>query len=188
MSAKSLSCVSPLDALPDVAFPPVGRLGLTSPRSLVVCDATTATVSLSGRFACRSLPDTLRASGVRGLPAGLVAWSKPPHSARAFGHPVPRSGIRTRREVALPRSRVPPLKTCPALRPRWCPAHSPKRTPDCCLPVTGNRRLPTTIPLSGLHHAACLLATPGSVRPLTGRHAGSLLTGWLGVDQVGFEP
>ena len=31
------------NALPDVAFPPVGRLGLTSPRSAVVCDATTAT-------------------------------------------------------------------------------------------------------------------------------------------------
>src|SRR3989475_12817829 len=28
----------------------------------VLCAATTATVSLSGRFACRSLPDTLHAS------------------------------------------------------------------------------------------------------------------------------
>ena len=46
----------------------------------------------------------------------------------------------------------------------------------------------TTIPISGLHHAACLLATPGFVRPLAGRHAGSLLTGWLGVSQVGLEP
>src|SRR3989442_5770975 len=46
----------------------------------------------------------------------------------------------------------------------------------------------TTIHISGLNDAACLLATPGSVRPLTGRHAGSLLTGWLGVSQVGFEP
>jgi hypothetical protein len=48
--------------------------------------------------------------------------------------------------------------------------------------------LSTTIHISGLHHAACLLATPGFVRPLTGRHAGSLLTGWLGVSQVGFAP
>src|SRR5262249_53404073 len=46
----------------------------------------------------------------------------------------------------------------------------------------------TTLHISGLHHAACILATPGSVRPLTGRHAGSLLIGWLGVNQVGFEP
>jgi hypothetical protein len=46
----------------------------------------------------------------------------------------------------------------------------------------------TTIHFSGLHHAACLLATPGSVRPLTGRHAGSLLTCWLGFNQVGLAP
>jgi hypothetical protein len=80
------------NALLDVAFPPVGRLGLTSPPSPVLCDATTATVPLSGRFACRSLPDTLRAPLVRGVPEGLVAWSKRPDSARAFGHPVPQSG------------------------------------------------------------------------------------------------
>ncbi len=62
VSAESLSCVCPLHALPDVAFPPVGRLGLTSPLSSVLCDATTATLSLSGCFACRSRPGTLRAS------------------------------------------------------------------------------------------------------------------------------
>jgi len=72
---------------------------------------------------------------------GLVLWWKPPDHARAFGHPVPQSGSVTRRQVALPSSRVPPVKTCPALRPRWCPGHSPSRTQDCCLPATGNRRL-----------------------------------------------
>ena len=111
-----------------------------------------------------------------------------PVHARAFGHPVPPSGYDTRRQAALPRSHVPPLKTCPALRPRWCPAPSPSRTQDCGLPVTGNRRLPTTRPMAGLNHAACLLATPGFVRPLAGRHAGSLLTAWLDVSQVGLEP
>jgi hypothetical protein len=125
---------------------------------------------------------------VRGVPHGLMIWSKAPDHARAFGHPGPHSGSLTRRHVALPRSRVPLVKTCPALRPRWCPAHSPKRTQDCCLPATANRRLTTTLSLSGLHHAAYLLATPGSVRPLTGRHAGSLLTCWLGFSQVGLAP
>src|SRR5262249_44330977 len=48
--------------------------------------------------------------------------------------------------------------------------------------------LSTTLHFSGLSHAACVLATPGSIRPLAGRHAGSLLTGWRGVDQVGLEP
>ena len=77
---------------------------------------------------------------VRGVPAGLVIWSKPPDHARAFGHPVPQSGSLTRRQVALPSSRATPVNTCPALRPRWCPAYSPSRTQDCCLPATGNRR------------------------------------------------
>src|SRR6266568_5529117 len=77
------------------------------------------------------------------------------------------------------------VKTCPALRPRWCPAHSPYRTQDYCLPALAHRRLTTTLPISGLNHAAYLLATPGFVRPLAGRHAGSLLTCWLDVRQVG---
>ena len=38
---------------------------------------------------------------------------------------------------------------------------------------------------SGLNDTACLLATPGFVRPLTGRHAGSLQTCWLDFSQVG---
>ncbi len=46
----------------------------------------------------------------------------------------------------------------------------------------------TTILIAGLHHAACILATPGSVQPLAGMHAGSLLTCWLGFRQVGLEP
>jgi hypothetical protein len=105
----------------------------------------------------------------------------------------------TRRAVALPRSRVTPLNACPALRPRWCPQHSPSRVQDCGLPAHASRRLSprsrggislrtTTRPISGLHHAACFLATPGFVPPITGTHAGSLLTGWLGVSQVGLEP
>ena len=71
VSAESLSCVGPLHALPDVAFPPVGPLGLGSPPSSVLCSAKTATVPLSSRFARRSLPDTLPASLVCGVPKGL---------------------------------------------------------------------------------------------------------------------
>ena len=73
VSAESLSCFGPLHTLPDVAFPPVGRLGLTSPPSQVLCDATTAALPISGSFTCRSFPDTLPASVVRGIPDGLVA-------------------------------------------------------------------------------------------------------------------
>src|SRR5215470_12414085 len=45
----------------------------------------------------------------------------------------------------------------------------------------------TTIHISGLDHAACILATPGSAHPLARMHAGLLLTCWLGFRQVGFE-
>src|SRR5207247_9045747 len=73
VSSKSLPCLPPADALLDGAFPPVGRLGLTSPPSAVLCAATTAALPISGSFTCRSFPDTLLASIVRGIPAGLVA-------------------------------------------------------------------------------------------------------------------
>ena len=39
----------------------------------------------------------------------------------------------------------------------------------------------------GVHHAACFIATPGFIPAMTGTHAGSLLTSWLGVRQVGLE-
>jgi hypothetical protein len=73
-------------------------------------------LTLAEFFACHSFPDTLRASLVRGLPAGLVAWSTRPAHARAFGHPVPQSGPVPRSQRALPSSRVPPVPTCPARR------------------------------------------------------------------------
>jgi len=76
VSSKSLPCLPPADALPDGAFPPVGRLGLTSPPSPVLCAATTATLPVSGSFTCRSFPDTLPASVVRGVPSRLVARRK----------------------------------------------------------------------------------------------------------------
>src|SRR2546425_13170132 len=55
-------------------------------------------------------------------------------------------------------------------------------------PILRDILLSTTIRMSGLHHAACILATPGSVQPLAGMHAGSLLTCWLGFRQGGREP
>jgi len=48
--------------------------------------------------------------------------------------------------------------------------------------------LSTTLRISGLHHTACILATPGSVPPRAETHAGSLLTCWLGFRPVGLEP
>jgi hypothetical protein len=146
VSARSLPCLLPVDALPDGAFPPVGRLGLTSPLSSVLCAATTAHSPSQVASLVARRPDTLPVPVVRGVRYRLVARCKPLCHARAFGHPVPHSGSLTRRQVAVPRSRVLPVKTCPALRPRWYPGHSPSRTQDCCLPALAHRRL------SSLYH------------------------------------
>jgi hypothetical protein len=125
VSSTSLPCVLPADALPDGAFPPVGRLGVTSPPSLVLCAATTAALPISGSFTCRWFPDTLPAPVVCGLPLGLAIWWKPQVTPGPLVTRSPTPGLWSRRQAALPSSRVPPLKTCPALRPRWCPAHLP---------------------------------------------------------------
>jgi hypothetical protein len=69
--------------MPGVAFPPVGRLGLTSPPSPVLCAAKTATLSLSGHFACRSRPDT--------LPASVRSWC-PLRARGRVEAPRPRQG------------------------------------------------------------------------------------------------
>jgi len=141
VSSKSLPCVLPADALPDGAFPPVGRLGLTSPPSLVLCAATTATSPSRGASLVARLPDTLPASVVRGFPNGLVTRRKPLTTPGPLVTRSPTPGMGSRRQVALPRSRVTPMAACPALRPRWCPRHSPYRVQDCCLPALANRRL-----------------------------------------------
>jgi hypothetical protein len=41
------------------------------------------------------------------------------------------------------------------------------------------------VQISGLNAAACTLTTPGSIHPVTGMHAGSLRTCWLGFGPVG---
>ena len=167
--------------MPGVAFPPVGPVGRGSPPSPVLCAAKTTpcpsrVASLVARF---PIPRLLH--GVRGVPIGLMAWVKPPGHARAFGHPVPQSGSCARRQVVLPSSRVTPVKTCPALRPRWCPAHSPlshhrtaafrrMQTVGFCLDTAEAILLTTTLHISGLHDAACLLAPSSFVRPLLGWH------------------
>src|SRR5215467_6906388 len=105
----------------------------------------------------------------------------------------------TRRQVALPSSRVSLLTTCSVLlRPRWCPNRLAV-VPAGLLPSTrstvsafplasaGIILWTTTLLISGLHPAAYRLATPGSVQLLTKLHAGSLLSGWLSVAQVGLE-
>ena len=106
------------------------------------------------------------------------------------------------RHVALSSSRVSPLRTCPALRPRGCSAYSPYRAPNCCLLSNEKHRLsllyaprlcvrtPTTS-FSRLYHAASALVPSGSVQAIAALHAefpttlrarlwvGGLCTHWL---------
>ncbi len=91
-------------------------------------------VSLASRYlACfRAFVVSLAGS----CPSGSPADTPGPLVTRS---PIP--GLSSRRQMALPRSRVPPVKTCPALRPRWCPRYAPKRIQDCSLPALAHRRL-----------------------------------------------
>src|SRR5262249_29398335 len=158
---------------------------LTSPPATVLCNATTATWPSRGpSLVARSpIPCVLLSFVVSPQGSWAGRSAQPPPGPLVTRSPSP--GCASRSQRALPSSRVSPMDTCPALRPRWCPGHSPKRTQDCCLPATEHRRLTTTLSISGLHHAAYVLATPSFVRPLTGRHVGSLLTRWLNLSQVG---
>ena len=93
VSAKSLSCIFPTGtlcstspSLPWVAWASLPHLRrYYAPLRLPPCPSRVA--SLVARF---PIPCVLPC--VRGLPSGLVVWSKPPDHARACGHPVPQSG------------------------------------------------------------------------------------------------
>ena len=78
--------------MPGVAFPLVGPVGDGSPPSPVLCFAKTAALPISGRFARRSLPDTLPASARSWSPFRARGPVEAPDHARAFGRPVPQSG------------------------------------------------------------------------------------------------
>jgi hypothetical protein len=92
VSTKSLSCILPTGSPARRRLPSRGSRGPWFPTFTGTMRRYDCHRSLSGRFTCRSLPDTLRAPRVRGVPEGLAVWSKRPNGARAFGHPVPRSG------------------------------------------------------------------------------------------------
>ena len=159
-------------------------MGLTSPPSSVLCLATTApgpsrvaSLVARGPIPCLLPPFVSRRAGR--WPSEAANQRRGSWSA---GTPALPARL-TRRPLALPSSRVPPLTPCPALRPRWSPDHLPCRGRDCCLPLVPPRRLwlsslrcavillSTTIHISGLNHAAWHLAPSGSVLPLRGLHA-----------------
>src|SRR5262249_32494078 len=159
--------------------------------SSVLCAATTATSPSRGASLVARLPDT--------LPASVRWWS--PLRARVLveapritpGPLVTRSPTPGMQQGDRWLSQVPELPLwvhAPLSDPGGVlyPCHSASRTAafrrlqTVGFPLHTTVRdilMSTTIHFSGLNHAACVLATPGFVRPLTGRHAGSLLTCWL---------
>jgi hypothetical protein len=198
--SRALPWRLPAAALPDGACPPVGRLGLTAPPSSVLCTATTALCPSRGTSLVARRPDTLPAARVRGLPRGTRDEEEAPGHARACGRPVPQAGTVVKETGGSP--------TFPAF-PLWLhaplsdpaggldPRHNAPRTAayrpldSVGFPLHTPLRdilVSTTRRMAGRHHTACILAPPGSVRPLTGRHAGALLTGWLDVSQGGLAP
>jgi len=100
------------------------------------------------------------------------------------------------RQQALPSSRVIPLYTCPALIDPGgilSARHSAFRTvafrPFHNVGFHSNAQevilMTTIIHISRLNNTAYILAAPGSIPPLTGMHAGLLLTCRFGFSQEG---
>ena len=168
--------------MPGGAFPLVGRLGLTSPPSQVLGSAKTATVPVSGRFACRSLPSTFPAS-VTFVVSPQGSWSGRSPQATP-GLLVARSPIPGIYQGDRWLSQVPELPPCmhaPLLDPGgvlstchdalWTAAFQPLETVGVPLhPALRAILLSTTILISGLNHAACLLVPSSSILPLLGVH------------------
>ena len=120
------------------------------------------------------------------IPCLLLCFRSPAGRKRPFPVPghlsfrsVPYPVLSTRKHLDLPSSRATPVSTCPGLRPRWSPGHSPLRVQDCCLPVSPNCRLSllqirrislrsTTIHISGLNAEPAPLIPSGFGLPLLG--------------------
>ena len=120
--------------MPGIAFPPVGPVGLRSPPSSVRCFAKSASLPLSGRFACRSLPDTLPASARSWCPSRAPARVEAPDHARACGRPVPQSGHMVKERGGSP--------TFPSA-PFACMPHSPTPVVPSALALTRLGLLPS---------------------------------------------
>jgi hypothetical protein len=167
--------------MPGVAFPPVGPVGRGSPPSPVLCAAKTPpcpsrVASLVARF---PIPRLLH--DVRGVPCGLMAWVKPPGHARAFGRPVPplrewctETGgspkFPSYPSADMPRSQTPVVSCALAAVAHRIVAFRCVQTVGFYLDTAEALLLTTTLHISGLHHAACLLAPSRFVLPLLGWH------------------
>lgn len=186
--------------MPGMACPPVGPMGDGSPPSPVLCAAKTAALSISGRCARRSLPDTLPASARSWSPLRAHDQVEAPDHARAFGRPVPQSG-HVVKEIGgsptfpsspcgdMPRSQTP-VVSCPLALARAGLLPSGPWKPSAFLSVYfGEISLcPRLYALRG-----SITRPASSLPPAPYVHCwvctwSVLLTGWRGVGQGGLEP
>jgi hypothetical protein len=162
--------------MPGLAFPPVGRLGLASPPSPVLCSATTT--PCPSRWPLRPLGHRyLFVPSVRVLSSSSLALRNPCVNARPAWSPgTPLPGCRQGNKWL---SQVPRLPLClhaPLFDPggvlstrlvalRTAAFHLIDGVGFPAIQLTVIL-LSTTIQISGLNYAACFFAPPGFRRPL----------------------
>jgi len=184
--------------MPGLAFPPVGRLGLTSPPSPVLCSAKTAlcpsrvaSLVARGPIPCLlprvCVPYGSSWRGSTSITPGLLVSRYPSSSGDSDKETSGSLQFPSSPCEYMPRSQTPVVSRTPGSLSAGLLPSTRARVSAFSPASTGIILWTTTILISELYDAACRLATPGSVQPLTKLHAGSLLSGWLGVAQVGLE-
>jgi len=167
--------------MPGVAFPPVGPVGRGSPPSPVLCAAKTTpcpsrVASLVARF---PIPRLLH--DVRGVPIWAHDLGEAPRSRQGFWSPGPpfrelcvETGgspkFPSYPSADMPRSQTPVVSCALAAVAHRIAAFRRMQTVGFCLDTAEAILVTTTLHISGLNDAACLLAPSSFVRPLLGWH------------------
>ena len=137
---------------------------------------------LSGRFACRSLPDTAPASRRSWSPSrahGLVEaprarqglWSPGPPIRDVGTEPGGAPTFPSYPSEDMPRSQTPVVSCALAAIAHRMVAFRRMHTVGLCLDTPETLLLTTTLPIAGLNDAACLRAPSSFVRSLLRWHA-----------------
>ena len=166
-------------------FPPVARLGLTSPLSRVLSAAPTSANPSPRASACLAR-QYLGPRLVLDAKCGAVADPIPPGrliSGSALSCPaLPQEVRRPPKFPSLPCEPMPRSQT-PATRRRHRPSSSPILPSGRCTPSAS-----TTLQISGLHHAAWTLAPPGFTPHLAVTHARFATDLRTGFGRMGLSP
>jgi hypothetical protein len=136
---------------------------------------------ISGRFACRSLPDTAPASRRSWSPSrahGLVEAPRSRQGRWSPGPPIRDVGTETGGSPTfpsypsadMPRSQTPVVSWALAAIAHRIVAFRRMQTVGFCLDTPETILLTTTLHISGLNDAACLLAPASFVRSLLSWH------------------